>query len=106
MVRVNVMEQVAAELEHIPWWPGEHQGLLRAIYRMFRANSLGAKWPGTASAVLHRCLATIRRDYPTAPVAYDRAFFQGDPRGARPAEPGKRSWAKPRSPSTGTGDES
>jgi hypothetical protein len=75
MEHADVLEQVATELTHIPWWPGEHQGLLRAIYRMFRANNLGEKGSVSASEILHRCLATIWRDYPTARVEYDRVFF-------------------------------
>ena len=38
MERVAMMELVAVELTHIPRYPGEHQGLLRAIYRMLRLD--------------------------------------------------------------------
>jgi hypothetical protein len=75
MQQVNMLAQVAAELAHIPLCSGEHQGLLRAIYRMFRENGLGAKAAGSAGEALRRSLATVRRDYPTARLHYDRTFF-------------------------------
>jgi hypothetical protein len=75
MERADVLEQIAAELTHIPRWPGEHQGLLRAIYRLFRANNLRAPRAASAKEILHRCIATIQRDYPIAQVEYDQAFF-------------------------------
>ena len=77
MERAEILRQVALEMEHIPKWPGEHQGLLRAIYRMMRANSLGvnAKEKVNASGVLHRCIAILWRDAPTARIDYDRTFF-------------------------------
>ena len=59
--RLTASPEVAAELTHIPSWPGEHQGLLRAIYRMFRVNDLGEKGPGSAGQVLRRCIAVIWR---------------------------------------------
>src|SRR5258708_4555429 len=66
MERADVLKQVAAELGHIPRWPGPYQGLLRSIYQMLRANSLGLKKAGSAGAILHRSIAVIVRDYPTA----------------------------------------
>jgi hypothetical protein len=79
MDRTNVLEQVAAELTHIPRWPAEHQGMLRAIYRLFRENDLAAAKTGGAGAVLLRSIAAIRRDYPGAGFEYDPAFFHGRP---------------------------
>ena len=77
MNRADVLKQVAAELAHIPIWPGEHQGMLRAIYTMLRANSFSGKGPGSAKDVLHCCLATVWRDFPDAHFDYDKAFFDG-----------------------------
>jgi hypothetical protein len=77
MERAAVLEQVAAELAHIPIWPGEYQGMVRAIYQMLRANALAGKAAASASDVLRRCFATVRRDYPDARVEYDRVFFNG-----------------------------
>lgn len=77
MERADALELVAVELRHIPSWPGEHQGLLRAVYRLLRGNSIGVKGAGNASEVLDRCTAIIRRDFPTAKFDYDRAFFNG-----------------------------
>ena len=77
MERAEALKQVGLELGHIPRWPGEYQGLVRSIYQMLRVNSLGAKKPGSASEVLHRCIAILWRDVPSAEVSYDRAFFDG-----------------------------
>jgi hypothetical protein len=77
MQRADVLEQVAAELTHIPRWPGEHQGLLRAIYQLLRENDLRAPRVVGAGEILHRCIAIIWRDYPTARIKYERAFFHG-----------------------------
>jgi hypothetical protein len=77
MDRTDKMKQVAAELEHIPRWPGEYQSQLRSIYQLLRMNSLGAKKAGSAGDVLRRCLALIRWDVPGAQVRYDRGFFGG-----------------------------
>lgn len=77
MERADALEQVTAELTHIPWWPGEYQGMLRAIYRMFRANDLGEKGMRSAGEVLHRCVAIIWRDVPGARINYDQEFFDG-----------------------------
>jgi hypothetical protein len=77
MERADVLEQIAAELTHIPRWPGEYQGLLRAIYRLFQANNLREPRAVSAKEILHRCIATICRDYPTARIEYDRTFFHG-----------------------------
>lgn len=77
MERAAVLEQVAAELAHIPIWPGEYQGMVRAIYQMLRANALTGKAADSANDVLRHCLATIWRDYPDARVEYDRVFFNG-----------------------------
>jgi hypothetical protein len=77
MERAEILNQVAAELAHIPIWPGEHQGLFRAIYRLLRANALGARGPGGAAAVLDRSASIVRRDYPGAEFEYDRTFFRG-----------------------------
>ncbi|QJW95114.1 hypothetical protein [Frigoriglobus tundricola] len=77
MERSEALRQVVLELGHIPLWPGEFQGLLRSIYRMLRVNSLGTKKPGSAGAVLHRCIAILWRDVPSAEVSYDRTFFDG-----------------------------
>ena len=74
MNRTDVLKQVAVELAHVPHWPGEYQGMLRAIYQLLRANNLGAR-PGSASHVLHRCITTVWRDFPNARVDYDRTFF-------------------------------
>ena len=77
MNRADVLKQVAAELAHIPYWPGEYQGMLRAIYQMLRVSGLAGKAAGSASDVLRRCIATVWRDYPDARVRYDRVFFNG-----------------------------
>lgn len=77
MERADAQELVAVELTHIPSWPGEHQGLLRAVYRLLRGNSIGIKRAGSAGEVLVRCTAIILRDFPTATFEYDRAFFNG-----------------------------
>ena len=77
MERAEVLNQVATELAHIPSWPGEHQGLLRAIYRLLRENSLGANGTGSAREVLGRSAAIVCRDYPTATFDYDWVFFNG-----------------------------
>jgi hypothetical protein len=75
MQQVDMLAQVATELTHIPLCSGEHQGLLRAIYRLFRVNSLSEKVAGSAGAVLRRSITTVWRDYPRARLDYDRAFF-------------------------------
>jgi hypothetical protein len=75
MNRAGVLKQVAAELTHIPSWPGKYQGMLRSVYRMWRANSLGGTGRGSAKDVLHRCIATVWRDFPGARFEYDRGFF-------------------------------
>jgi hypothetical protein len=75
MNRADALKLVATELAHIPHWPGEHQGMLRAIYHMLRANVLGQKASGSAGDALLRCFATIRRDFPDAQLDYDRGFF-------------------------------
>ena len=77
MNRTDVLKQVAAELAHIPSWPGEHQGMLRAIYHLWRASSLAGTGPGRAKDVLRRCIATVWRDFPGAHLEYDRTFFDG-----------------------------
>jgi hypothetical protein len=77
MDRAEKLKQVAAELEHIPRWPGEYQGQLRSIYRLLRLNSLGEKKAARAGEVLRRCLALIWWDVPGARVRYDRVFFDG-----------------------------
>ena len=79
MERATILQQVEGELGHIPKGPGEYQGLLRAIYRMMRTNSLGenAKVKENANDVLQRCLAILWRDAPRARVDYDRPFFDG-----------------------------
>jgi hypothetical protein len=77
MNRADMLKQVAAELTHIPRWPGEHQAMLRSVYRMLRANSLGGKELGSAKDVLRRCIATVWRDFPDARFEYDRGFFDG-----------------------------
>jgi hypothetical protein len=51
--------------------------MLRAIYQMLRANSLGVRAAGSAADVLHRCIATVWRDFPKARFEYDRSFFDG-----------------------------
>lgn len=71
MSRTNALELLVAELTHIPHGPGEHQGMLRAVYHMLRANG---RHRGAGEA-LRRSLATIRRDFPDAQLAYDKAFF-------------------------------
>lgn len=75
MQRVDMLAQVAAEMAHIPLCSGKHQGLLRAIYRMLRINSLSAKGAESAGQVLRRCATTVWRDYPRVHMNYDRAFF-------------------------------
>jgi hypothetical protein len=77
MAWAAVSTLVAAELSHIPSSPGEHQGLLRAIYRQLRGNTLGAKGAESAGEVLTRSAAIIRRDFPTAEFEYNRACFNG-----------------------------
>lgn len=75
MNRAEASELLAAELTHIPRWPGEHQGVLRAVSHRFRAIGLGRKAAGAAGDTLRRCLATIRRDFPDARLDYDGTFF-------------------------------
>lgn len=75
MNRADMSELLAAELTHIPHWPGEYQGMLRAVYQMFRPIGYGRKASGAAGDTLRRCLATIRRDFPDARLDFDRAFF-------------------------------
>jgi hypothetical protein len=75
MNRTDVLKQIAVELEHIPRWPGDYQGMLRAVYLMQRAKSLGGKGPGRTKDILHCCLTTVRRDFPDARFEYDRGFF-------------------------------
>jgi hypothetical protein len=77
MARSAVPTLIVAELAHIPIGPGEHQGLLRAIYRQLRGNGIGAKGAESAGQVLARSVELIRRDFPTAEFEYDRAFFNG-----------------------------
>jgi hypothetical protein len=79
MERAETLQQVEGEMTHIPKGPGEHQGMLRAIYRMMRTNSLGAspRRKENAGEVLHRCIAILWRDVPRARLDYDRAYFDG-----------------------------
>jgi hypothetical protein len=72
-------EQVAAELKHIPEWPGEHQDKLRYMYNAVRRASLGKKRRVKLSAneVLQDCILKLRGIDPTAQFHYDKAFFEG-----------------------------
>lgn len=71
-----MLEPVAAESAHIPHWPGEYQGMLRAIDHRWRANSLSGSGTNSAKDVL-RCLATVWGDFPGAHLEYDRGSFDG-----------------------------
>ena len=75
MNRAHMLKQVAAQLTDTPIWPGEYQGMLRAVCLRRRANSLGGKGPGSAKDVLRCCIATVWRDFPDARFDYDRGFF-------------------------------
>jgi hypothetical protein len=72
-------EQVAAELKHIPEWPGECQNELRYMYNAVRRASLGKKRAVKLSAneVLKDCIVRLQKSYPTAQFHYDAAFFDG-----------------------------
>lgn len=70
--------KAAAELEHIPDWPGEHQKELRAMYKMLRMHSLGrdaTKKGQTAPDVLRDSIEFVKKDHPDAVLHYDRKLF-------------------------------
>ena len=77
MTRDQMDRQVGEELNHIPNWPGEHQGELRMIYNMARRRSLGAKGGKKQSAkdILDYSVQSVRERHPTAQVNYDRSYF-------------------------------
>jgi hypothetical protein len=79
MTRKEVNDQVAAELAHIPDWPGEHQKQLRMAYNAVRRASLGKEVAVKLSAneVLQDCINRMRENDPNVQVNYDKAFFEG-----------------------------
>jgi hypothetical protein len=83
MTQREMRDQVARELKHIPKWPGEHQGRLRAFFQMKRMWSLGKNADRSLSAgdVLQECIAHLRKDSPDAKVLYDSEFFENAPAG-------------------------
>ncbi len=77
MTREEMQKQVAAELEHIPDWPGEYQAELRMYYHAARLNSLG-KNPEVkqgAKGVLRECLGWLRKHHPGDAPLYDKEYF-------------------------------
>ena len=78
MKQAEMRAIVDAELEHIPGFPGEHQGLLRAAYNMARMHSLGkrATKKQTASDVLQDCIEALKKENPDARFYYDKDFFE------------------------------
>jgi hypothetical protein len=79
MTRAEMSSTVAAELEHIPDWPGEQQGELRMRYNAVRRGSLGknAIPKKSASDVLHDCIDSMKKANPPVQVNYDNEFFDG-----------------------------
>jgi len=71
---------IDVELKHIPDFPGEHQGLLRAAYNIARMHSLGkrATKKETAFDVLHDCIEALKKEYPDARFYYDKDFFESN----------------------------
>ena len=66
------------ELDHIPRGPRRSaQNLLRAVYRMRRANSLGRKADGDPGrgAVLADAIEAVRGPEPGAELRYDATYF-------------------------------
>jgi hypothetical protein len=70
--------QVAAELDHIPKWPGEYQNELRLLYNAVRRASLGKTVATKRSAgeVMQDCLARMERIHPGAQFNYDKGYFE------------------------------
>jgi hypothetical protein len=78
MTTKELTAQVAAELQHIPEWPGEDQNQLRFMYNAVRRASLGKKVavkPGP-NEVLQECIARLRQINPNIQLNYDKAFFE------------------------------
>jgi hypothetical protein len=77
MTQQELNKHVDDELKHIPDWPREHQGPLRAIYNAKRRASLGknAKIRRSAKEVIEECVARIKQWHPGAEVHYDKEYF-------------------------------
>ena len=81
MKQAEMRALVDAELKHIPNFPGEHQGLLRAAYNAARMRSLGkrATKKETAFDVLQDRIEALRKENPDARFNYDKDFFESNP---------------------------
>ena len=81
MKQAEMRAVIDAELKHIPDFPGEHQGLLRAAYNIARMHSLGerATKEQTALDVLQDCIEALKKENPDARFNYDKDFFESNP---------------------------
>jgi len=80
MKQAEMRAIVDAELEHIPDFPGEHQGLLRAAYNIARMHSLRkqATKKKTALDVLQDRIGALKKENPDARFYYDKDFFESN----------------------------
>jgi len=80
MKQAEMRAVIDAELKHIPDFPGEHQGLLRAAYNIARMHSLGkrATKRQTALDVLQDCIEALKKENPDARFYYDKDFFESN----------------------------
>ncbi len=76
MRRQELDKKVAQELDRIPRdTDNDAQMELRMLYNMHRRRGLTSDPSIPARESLRKAIAVVGRDYPGAPLEYDREFF-------------------------------